>query len=432
MAAKIKIPVINYSTPSGKRYLQKIKSSRLTSNKKTISRVEKILEDIRENGDKALFEYTLKFDNIKLTPKKMQVTEKELEASAKHVNPGLKTAIDEAANRIKTYHQKQLRTGFQFETSEGTLSQILRPLSRVGVYIPGGHTIYPSSVLMDIIPAQIAGVKEIVAVTPPRDQLDPGVAYALKLLGITEIYRIGGAQAIGALAYGTKTIKAVDKIVGPGNPYVATAKKLVYGTVDIDSVAGPSEVAIMTDSSTDPTWVALDLIAQGEHGSGDELAICVCESKDIAEEIAGAVSDEINASPVKKVFQALPEYAISIFYASSRDESIALVNEFAPEHLQIMTKDYKKDLPRINNAAAIFLGSYTPVALGDYFIGTNHVLPTGGAARYASPLGVDSFIKRISVAEVTPQGLDLAAPFVSTFARAEGFVHHALSVERRV
>lgn len=427
---KIKIPIINYSSPKGRKYLQKITTSRITSNKKTTSLVEKILDDVRNNGESALFSYTEKFDKVKLTARKMKITEEEISASAKQIHPELKTAIDETAKRIEAYHRKQLRDGFEFQSDEGTLGQIIRPLSRVGVYIPGGHTIYPSSVLMDIIPAQIAGVKEIVAVTPPRE-LDPGVAYALKLLNISEIYRIGGAQAIAALAYGTKSIKPVEKIVGPGNPFVATAKKLVYGVVDIDSVAGPSEVAIIADDSVDPTWVALDLLAQGEHGSGDELAICVCEDKEYAEKITAALIREIESSPVKKVFQALPEHAITVFVASSRDESIALINDFAPEHLQIMTKDYRKDLNKIQNAAAIFLGPYTPVALGDYFIGTNHVLPTGGAARYASPLGVDSFTKRISVAEVTPEGLDLAAPFVSVFARAENFVHHALSVERR-
>lgn len=427
---KIKVPIINYSSPRGRKYLQKITTSRITSNKKTTSLVEKILDDVRDNGESALFRYTEKFDKVKLTARKMKITEEEISLSAKQIRPELKTAIDETAKRIDAYHRKQLREGFEFQSGEGTLGQIIRPLSRVGVYIPGGHTIYPSSVLMDIIPAQIAGVKDIVAVTPPRE-LDPGVAYALKLLNITEIYRIGGAQAIAALAYGTKTIKPVEKIVGPGNPFVATAKKLVYGVVDIDSVAGPSEVAIIADDSVDPTWVALDLLAQGEHGSGDELAICVCEDKGFADKIAAALISEIEASPVKKVFQALPEHAITIFVASSRDESIALINDFAPEHLQIMTRSYRKDLNKIQNAAAIFLGPYTPVALGDYFIGTNHVLPTGGAARYASPLGVDSFTKRISVAEVTPEGLDLAAPFVSVFARAENFVHHALSVERR-
>jgi histidinol dehydrogenase len=428
---KFRIPIIDYSSPRGRKYLQKITSSRITSNKKTSSLVEKILDDVRNNGDRALFSYTEKFDKVKLTARKMRITEEEISLSAEQIRPELKTSINEAAKRIEAYHRKQLRDGFEFKSNEGTLGQIIRPLTRVGVYIPGGHTIYPSSVLMDIIPAQIAGVKEIVAVTPPREQLDPGVAYALKLLNITEIYRIGGAQAIAALAYGTKTIRPVEKIVGPGNPFVATAKKLVYGVVDIDSVAGPSEVAIIADNSADPTWVALDLLAQGEHGSGDELAICACEDKEYAEKVATALIEEIEASPVKKVFQALPVHAITIFVTSSRDESIALINDFAPEHLQIMTRNYREDLSKIRNAAAIFLGPYTPVALGDYFIGTNHVLPTGGAARYASPLGVDSFTKRISVAEVTPEGLDTAAPFVSVFARAENFVHHALSVERR-
>jgi histidinol dehydrogenase len=285
---------------------------------------------------------------------------------------------------------------------------------------------------MNVVPAQIAGVAEIVVVTPPRGALDPAIAFALRLLGVNEVYRIGGAQAIAALAYGTKSIKPVDKIVGPGNAYVAAAKRLVYGTVDIDSIAGPSEVAIIADASAEPTWVALDLLAQAEHGSGDEVAVCVTESRGLAQKVADATAAAIEESPAMETLRRLPKTAITIFTTASRTESIELINTIGPEHLQIMTKTARADLAKVKNAAAVFLGPYTPVALGDYFVGTNHVLPTGGAARFASPLGVESFLKRMSVAEVSKSGLRKAAPHVSVFARAEKFVHHAMSVEHRI
>jgi histidinol dehydrogenase len=253
------------------------------------------------------------------------------------------------------------------------------------------------------------------------------------MLKVDEVYRIGGSQAVAALAYGTQSIRPVDKIVGPGNAYVATAKRMVYGSVDIDSVAGPSEVAIIADASANPTWVALDLLAQAEHGSGDEIAVCVADSMATAQAIREQLYAEIAASPVSAVFGRLAPHAITIFVADSSDSAIAFVNAFAPEHLQIMTRTAQRDVRKIRNAAAIFLGPWTPVALGDYFIGTNHVLPTGGAARFASPLGVESFVKRISVAQVPSRdALAKVGPHAARFARAEQFVHHALSVERRL
>jgi histidinol dehydrogenase len=284
---------------------------------------------------------------------------------------------------------------------------------------------------MDIIPAQIAGVEEIAVVTPPRDGLDPKIAFALDLLKVSEVYRVGGAQAVAALAYGTESIPAVDKIVGPGNAYVAAAKKLVYGAVDIDMIAGPSEVVILADSSVHPQWVALDLLAQAEHGSGNESALCIVENLASAQRIKACVLQEIARSPAKSVFERMKADGICIFLAGNREQSIALINNVAPEHLQLMTKDYKRDLEKIRNASAIFCGALAPVALGDYFIGTNHVLPTGRAARYASPLGVESFMKRMSVAEISETGLKKSAENVSILARAENFIHHALSVERR-
>ncbi len=429
--AKKKIPIVKYGTPSGKKLLATIDSARQTRDHSVTEIVTDILSAVKTRGDKALFEFSEKFDKVKLSPKTIKVTDKELKCAAQKAPAELKGVIREAADRISVYHKQQVHGGFSIKTNEGTLGQIITPLNRVALYIPGGKAVYPSTVLMNAIPAQIAGVKEIVAVTPPRAELDPGIAYALTLLGITEIYKVGGAQAVGALAYGTKTIKRVDKIVGPGNSFVATAKRLVYGTVDIDSIAGPSEVVIIADKSVEPSWVAYDLLAQAEHGSGDELAICITEDESFAQEVVRATLDEIDDSPCKERFLALPDSAISVIVCSSRDESIALSNEIGPEHLQIMTKTCRSDVKKITSAAAVFLGKYTPVALGDYFIGTNHVLPTGGGARFASPLGVDSFTKRISVADITAEGLDFASPFVSTFARHENFIHHALSVEKR-
>lgn len=433
MTKRITFPLVTIGSKEGKRVLNKIKEARTARSEMVQKAVEKILNDIRKKGDKALFDYTRKFDKKSVTPKNVKIGLDYLSAQAKKVPSELKITINEAAKRIRAYHLKQkIKAEFSMKTAEGRLDQIVRPLYRVGVYIPGGYTTYPSTVLMDVIPASIAGVKEIVAVTPPHDEFDPLIAYVLKLFKINEIYQVGGAQAIGALAYGTESIPAVDKIVGPGNVYVAIAKKLVYGTVDIDTVAGPSEVAILADKTANPEWVAFDLLAQAEHGSGDEIAVCVTEERKYADKVRNCLISEIEKSSIRKVFERLSHYAISIFISKNRNESIEFINNLAPEHLQIMTKTYKQDLKNVRNAAAVFLGAYTPVALGDYFIGANHVLPTGSAARYASPLGVDSFIKRISVAEVSASGLKKAASYVSRFARAEKFVHHALSVERRL
>lgn len=426
-----KIPVIRYGTPAGSRFLRRMAEARTGRGSEVAERVREICDAVRTGGDRALFDCTEKFDGVRLTPKKMKVTKEQLDAAAAKVAPELRTAIREAAKRIETYHKKQKRSGFTIKTAEGTLGQLVRPLGSVGLYIPGGHTVYPSTVLMCAIPARVAGVQRIAAITPPRSELDPGIAYALKHCKISEIYRVGGAQGVAALAFGTKTIARVDKVVGPGNAYVSAAKGMLYGTIDIDSIAGPSEVVIMADGTAKPEWVALDLLAQAEHGSGDEFAVCVTEDEKYAEKVAVATRFEILQSPVRSVLEKLPVHAIVIIVTGSRGETIDVVNGIAPEHLHIITKTAKSDLKKIVNAAAVFTGPYTPVALGDYFIGTNHVLPTGGNARYASPLGVDSFVKRISVAEATRKGLDVSAPFVSVFARAEAFVHHALSVERR-
>jgi len=432
MAVSSTIPVIKMRGSDPAATLAALRKNR-EGRKAEVSRdVSAILADVRRRGDVAVCAYCRKFDGAALTPKTLRIDPLIIDARASEAPAALRTALVQAAKRIRAYHEKQRSVGFSMVTAEGTLSQLVKPLHRVGVYVPGGYTVYPSSVLMNVIPAQVAGVAQIVAVTPPRKGFAPAVAAALKLLGIDEVYQVGGPQAVAALAYGTRSMPAVDKIVGPGNAYVAEAKRQVYGTVDIDSIAGPSEVAIMADDSANPTHVALDLLAQAEHGSGDEMAVCVTESAKVARAVRDALARETDASPVREVIRRLAPGAIAVVVTPSRSASIAFVNACAPEHLQIMTRSPRVDLKGIRNAGAVFLGPHTPVALGDYFIGTNHVLPTGGMARFASPLGVDDFVKRMSVAEASARGLALAAPYVSRLARAESFVHHALSVERRV
>ena len=419
MTTLVSIPVINLTTPSGTRRFEAIRKARGAQDADAVCSVGKIISDVIEHGDTALFAYARKFDKTVLNNRNVKISDKEIKTLARTAPADFKKALRMAADRITAYHSRQKGTAFSIATPEGRLTQIVRPLSRVGVYVPGGHTLYPSSVLMNVIPAKIAGVTEIAVVTPARGGLDPKIAFALDLLGVAEAYRIGGAHAVAALAFGTKSIRPVDKIVGPGNLYVALAKKMVFGTVDIDMIAGPSEVVVLADASVRPEWAALDLLSQAEHGSGSESALCVVEDASIAQRIKECLLKEIAASPVRSVFERLKPDGICILVTKSRTQSIDLINEIAPEHLQLMTK-------------AIFCGPYTPVALGDYYIGTNHVLPTGRTARFASPLGVESFMKRMSVAEISPAGLKKCAANVSLLARSENFVHHALSVERRV
>jgi histidinol dehydrogenase len=419
------------SSPAGRRLLGKIRAAAGSRNAEALATVEKILSEVRQKGNKALFDFTEQFDMVRLSEKTIRIDPDYIRVKARQAPPAFRKACADAARRIRAFHEKQKVTSFAIKTGEGRLSQLVKPLGRVGVYVPGGYTMYPSTVLMNVIPAQIAGVREIAVATPPRGELSPAIAFALDILGMTEVYKMGGAQAVAAFAYGTKSVKRVDKIVGPGNLYVALAKKAVYGEVDIDSIAGPSEVIVLADRTARPEWVALDLLAQAEHGSGDETALCVTEDQRFARKVQKAVADEIRQSPVKDVFKKLRLDAIGICVAGSRRQSIEFVNECAPEHLEIMTKTYRKDLAQIANAGAVFLGPYSPVAMGDYFVGTNHVLPTGGAARFSSPLGVESFVKRMSVAEISRSGLEQSAARVSVLARMEKFVHHALSVERR-
>lgn len=309
----ISVPVVRWDSPQGRRLFTGITAARARRNEEVHRAVDRIISDVRREGDRALFRYTKKFDGCTITARTLRVGSAHIAAQARKVDAALRLTLREAAQRIRAYHMRQKRTGYAMRTAEGRLEQKVLPLRRVGVYIPGGHAIYPSTVLMNVIPAQVAGVRDIAAVTPLRGDLDPVIACAAQMLGITELYRAGGAQAIAALAYGTRSIPPVDKIVGPGNAYVAAAKKQVYGDVDIDTVAGPSEVVILADESADPVWVALDLLSQAEHGSGDETAVCVTESMAAARRIGRAVEREIAASPVREVLARLPSYAVSVF-----------------------------------------------------------------------------------------------------------------------
>jgi len=431
MQARKNIPIIAYPGTVFRRLRARIDREREKRAQAVEAVVRRVCAGVRAGGNAALFSYAKQFDGINLTTRTIKVDPAYAARRAALAPAPLRRAINAAIARIRAFHARQKPVAFSLATREGRLWQAVRPLARAGVYVPGGYTSYPSSVLMTVIPARIAGVDEIALATPFKREMDPGVAYACQRLGIREIYRMGGAQAIAAFAYGTKSVKPVDCIVGPGNAYVACAKKLVFGTVAVDSIAGPSEVIVLADDSADPRLVALDMLAQAEHGSGDESAWCVTESRTLASAVVKALDREMAASPVRPVLEKLSPFALAVFVAPDRTASIRFVNECAPEHLEIMTRAASADVRRVRTAGAVFVGPNSPAALGDYFIGTNHVLPTGRAARYASPLGVETFVRRMSIARVTAAGLRAATPHVAAFARAERFAHHALSVEGR-
>ena len=398
--------------------------------------VREIVAAVRAEGDAALLRYTERFDGVKLEPSGLKVTDGEIREAYGRVDDEFLAAIREAAANIRAFHEKQKRKSWMEPSPDGTLlGQIVRPLKRVGVYVPGGKAAYPSSVLMNVIPARVAGVPEIVMVTPPATGgeagINPYILVAAAEAGVKEIYRIGGAQAIAALAYGTETIAPVDKICGPGNIYVALAKREVYGAVDIDSIAGPSEIVVLADDTADPVYVAADLLSQAEH---DEMASAVLVTP--SAELARAVSDE-----VERQIADLPRAAIArksiddygaILTVESLDEGIAVVNRIAPEHLEIMTSDPMEVVGRIENAGAIFLGPFSTEPVGDYFAGPNHILPTNGTARFASALGVDDFVKKSSVIRYSRDALLAHGGKIMALARREGLEAHARAVEVRL
>lgn len=394
--------------------------------------VRGILDAVRKEGDAAVARFTKKFDGVSLKPSEFEVSAKEIAAARRRVPKPLLAALEKACDRIRSFHERERERSFEKKEKGITTGMRLTPLARAGVYVPGGKAAYPSSVLMNIVPARVAGVGEITVVTPPsKDGISDTVLAAASIAGATRVLRIGGAQAVGALAYGTKTVARVDKITGPGNIFVATAKRLVFGAVDIDMVAGPSEVLIVADDSADPEWVAADMLAQAEH---DELAaaICITTCPDHARAVAAAVERQCAELPRASIAAKSIRGFGTILVVKDLARACELADEIAPEHLEVFTRKPRSLVPRLKNAGAIFVGSLTTESMGDYAAGPNHVLPTGGAARFASPLGVYDFVKRTSIIELDRSGFERLAPTVVALATAEGLDAHALAVLRRI
>ncbi|KQO18933.1 histidinol dehydrogenase [Paenibacillus sp. Leaf72] len=398
--------------------------------------VRTIIADVRKEGDAALLRYTAKLDRAELTAAELRVTQAEIDAAYEQVDAAFLTAIREAAVNIRSFHEKQKRNSWMDLQPDGTLlGQILRPLKRVGVYVPGGKAAYPSSVLMNVIPAQVAGVPEIVMVTPPstggRDGIDPGILVAAAEAGVKEMYRVGGAQAIAALAHGTETIAPVDKICGPGNIYIALAKREVFGAVDIDSIAGPSEIVVLADESADPAYIAADLLSQAEH---DEMAssILVTPSEQLGSAVAAEVERQLTTLPRQAIARASIDSYGAVLMVDSLEAGIDVVNKLAPEHLEVLTADPMRLLGLIENAGAIFLGPYSSEPVGDYFAGPNHIIPTNGTARFSSPVNVDDFLKKSSLIYYSKEALLANGDKIMTLARQEGLEAHARAIQIRL
>ena len=402
--------------------------------------VSDIIDAVQNEGDSALRKYALLFDNYNTPagstprPSDFLVTEAEFENANKQVSEALKTALKAASDNIFAYHKNQIPPDWSFSPSEGVvLGQRIRPLERVALYIPGGKAAYPSTVLMNGIPALIAGVEGIAIFTPPdkSGKVNPLVLYAAHLLGIREVYKLGGAQAIAAAAYGTETIPGVDKIVGPGNRYVALAKKLVFGDVAIDMIAGPSEVLILADESANPQWVAADLLAQAEHDE-DASVYLVTTDPTLPAKVRLALEEQLSTLPKAEIARKAIENNGYVFLIDEGEIGLMLSNLIAPEHLELMIQDPFAILEQVEHAGSVFLGAYTPEALGDYYAGTNHTLPTSGTARFSSPLGVYDFIKRPSFLSYSKEALEAVGSQVEIFAHAEGLEAHERSVTYRI
>jgi len=394
-----------------------------------LASVTEIIRDVTIKGDEALFDYTAKFDGHELTAATVEVTAKERTEALARVAPEDLEVIKLSARRIENYHRHQVTQGYMVNNENGVeLGQIVLPLRRVGIYAPGGKASYPSTLLMAAIPARIAGVEEIILVSPSKDgQLNPLIAAAAEISGVQRIFKIGGAQAIAALAYGTKTIPPVDKIVGPGNAYVAMAKKLVFGQVGIDMIAGPSEVVVIADKTANASFIAADMLAQAEH---DEMAAAVLLTPlpDLARDVSKEIDRQLKILSRKKIMEgSLNKYG-AIIITTDIAQAVELANLFAPEHLELMVENPAEIFKQVRNAGSVFLGSFTPEALGDYIAGTNHILPTQGTARFSSPLGVYDFYKRMSVLSFSPEAFGRLAKQTARFAEIEGLDAHANSV----
>ncbi len=393
--------------------------------------VTDIIANVKTNGDKALFEYCEKFDKAKLSS--LEVTDSEIDEAFSLVEPRFIKIIEEAAENIREFHKRQVRNSFIINEKDGIVTgQKVTPIEKVGLYVPGGTAAYPSTVLMDSIPAKIAGCKEICITTPPSQngKVNPVILAAAKIAGVDRIFKVGGAQAVAALAYGTETVPKVDKIVGPGNAFVAEAKRQVFGMVSIDMIAGPSEILVIADAKSNPAFVAADLLSQAEH---DKMAsaVLVTDSYDLAEKVQAEIERQLKLLPREEIARASIDNNGKIIVAQNIDDVIDVSNEIAPEHLELCVENPFDYLDKIKNAGSIFMGRYCPEALGDYFAGPNHTLPTSGTARFSSPLSVDDFVKKSQYTYYTKDALERVAEDVAFFAEKEGLSAHARSATIR-
>ncbi|OIP53855.1 MAG: histidinol dehydrogenase [Fibrobacteres bacterium CG2_30_45_31] len=395
------------------------------------AKVREILSNVKKGGLPQVVAYAQKFDGLQ--GNKLRITETEIKKVAAKADPALQKGLKQAIKNVKLFHENQCESSWLMEGKNGeVLGQRIRPMHRVGLYVPGGAAIYPSTVIMNAVPALVAGVEEIVVTTPAKEGLQPAVAFVLQELGITEVYHVGGAQAIGLLAYGAKGIEPVDKIVGPGNVFAAIAKKEVFGIVDIDMIAGPSEILVLADSSADPDWVAADLLSQAEHGSGFEAAICITDNMETAKLIDTCVQIQVENSPKRELLEkTLAQYG-RILVVDNWFDGVAIANRIAPEHLEVMTREAETLAENLVNAGAIFIGPWSSEPVGDYFAGPNHVLPTNGTARFSSPLGVYDFLKRTSIIRYSQKAVLKNGKAIAKIAETEGFFHHAQAVLKRL
>ncbi len=415
--------------------VKEIRGGREVFDEGILGTAREIVEDVAARGDEALFFHTERLDGFRLDAKNVEVSQEEMSEALAGLTETEEEVIAFAAKRIRTYHERQmegLKGDWRWDEGEGSfLGQVVRPLKRVGIYAPGGLASYPSTVLMAAVPARTAGVEEIILATPSRPgALAPAMARAAQISGIKRIFRVGGAQAIAALAHGTTTVPRVDKIVGPGNAYVAAAKKLVFGQVAIDMIAGPSEILIIADAEADPALIAADLLGQAEH---DELAVALVAtpSEPLAKAVAGEVARQLARLPRAQTAGAALKGQGAVIITADLDEAFELANRFAPEHLELLVAEPHRELSRVKNAGCVFLGAASPEAVGDYTAGSNHILPTCGTARYASPLGVYDFLKRISVVGLSPRAFQRYGRKAADFAKLEGFAGHAASIAIR-
>ena len=427
------IRILRSDAPGFRRAFERLRATSAADQRRAEAVAAEIVAAVRRRGDRALLEYTQRFDGVALTARTLRVPEGDLAAAEAALPAKVRAALRLAARRIRAFHQRQRQASWRYRDRVGMqLGQNITPLRRVGVYVPGGHAAYPSSVLMNVIPARVAGVEEVIMVSPAgRDGHAPAVLAAARIAGASAVYRVGGAQAVAALAYGTATIGRVDKIVGPGNAFVQAAKRQVYGQVDIDSTAGPSEVLVIADTGADPAYVAADLLAQAEHGSGDESALLLTPSARLAAAVQRAIDSQLAVLPRRAAIAGVLAKRGALIVVRHLDEAVALAEEVAPEHLELLVRNPAALSRRLRNAGAIFEGPWAPAPLGDYLAGPNHVLPTGGSARFFSPLGTYHFVKRTSVVRGSRAALQRLGPAVEILAALEGYQAHAAAIRIR-